>query len=190
MPATSRANAQIGVDFPEAAGKRFGAVIESLGTTPAQIVVERAMYTSPNGDTWTATGMSQWTPLTCSDICRAENREVSQMRHHVRRPPDQRRSPPPRANSLLAHRYSGRRSGRRLRAQAGDDRLFVPQWAQALQRPVVAARAAGAVSSLRRNFAFRLQHAPGSVELRQELGRRCQRCRGGSDGVSAGSRRD
>jgi uncharacterized repeat protein (TIGR01451 family) len=54
MSANSRTNAQIGVDFPEAAGKRFGAVIESLGGTPAQIVVERAMYTSPNGDTWTA----------------------------------------------------------------------------------------------------------------------------------------
>jgi hypothetical protein len=54
MQANSRTNAQIGVDFPEAAGKRFGAVIESLGGTPAQIVVERAMYTSPNGDTWTA----------------------------------------------------------------------------------------------------------------------------------------
>jgi hypothetical protein len=54
MTANSRTNAQIGVDFPEAAGKRFGAVIESLGATPAQIVVERAMYTSPNGDTWTA----------------------------------------------------------------------------------------------------------------------------------------
>ncbi len=29
-------------------------MIESLGDAPAQIVVERAMYTSPNGDTWTA----------------------------------------------------------------------------------------------------------------------------------------
>lgn len=52
MSPTSRTNAQIGADFPEAAGKRFGAVIESLNG--AQIVVERAMYTSPNGDTWTA----------------------------------------------------------------------------------------------------------------------------------------
>jgi hypothetical protein len=31
-------------EFPEALGKRFGALVESLGTTPAQIVVERAMY--------------------------------------------------------------------------------------------------------------------------------------------------
>jgi uncharacterized repeat protein (TIGR01451 family) len=54
MNPNSRTNAQIGVDFPEAAGKRFGAVIYSLGGTPAQIVVERAMYTSPNGQTWTA----------------------------------------------------------------------------------------------------------------------------------------
>ena len=36
-------------DFPAAAGTRFGAVVESLGATPAQIVVERAMYTSPGG---------------------------------------------------------------------------------------------------------------------------------------------
>ena len=54
MNANSRTNAQIGADFPEAAGKRFGAVVTSIGATPAQIVVERAMYTSPNGDTWTA----------------------------------------------------------------------------------------------------------------------------------------
>ena len=50
MGPNSRTNAQVGADFPEAADKRFGAVIESLGATPAQIVVERAMYTSPNGD--------------------------------------------------------------------------------------------------------------------------------------------
>jgi hypothetical protein len=42
------------IDFPGAAGRRFGAVVESLGATPAQIVVERAMYTSPGGVTWAA----------------------------------------------------------------------------------------------------------------------------------------
>jgi hypothetical protein len=46
-------NVNVSIDFPAAAG-RFGAVIESLGATPAQIVVERAMYTSPGGLTWTA----------------------------------------------------------------------------------------------------------------------------------------
>ena len=30
--------------FPAAAGKRFGAIVESLGDTPAQLVVERATY--------------------------------------------------------------------------------------------------------------------------------------------------
>jgi hypothetical protein len=40
--------------FPDAVGERFGVVVESLGTVPAAIVVERAMYTSPNGDIWAA----------------------------------------------------------------------------------------------------------------------------------------
>jgi hypothetical protein len=53
MP-SSRTNVRVAVDFPEAAGRRFGSVIESLGDTPAQIVVERSMYTSPNGQTWAA----------------------------------------------------------------------------------------------------------------------------------------
>jgi subtilisin family serine protease len=50
----SRTNVNVATDFPEAAGARFGAVIESLGPSPAQIVVERAMYTSPGGVTWAA----------------------------------------------------------------------------------------------------------------------------------------
>jgi Tol biopolymer transport system component len=40
--------------FPEANGRRFGAVIESLGAQPAQIVVERAMYSSTGGVFWEA----------------------------------------------------------------------------------------------------------------------------------------
>jgi hypothetical protein len=50
----SRTNVNVSQDIPAMAGKRFGAVIESLGATPAQIVVERAMYTSPNGQAWSA----------------------------------------------------------------------------------------------------------------------------------------
>jgi hypothetical protein len=50
----SRANVNVSGEFPNAAGRRFGTVIESLGATPAQIVVERAMYTSPGGVTWAA----------------------------------------------------------------------------------------------------------------------------------------
>jgi hypothetical protein len=42
------------VDFSAPGRQRFGAVVESIGATPAQIVVERAMYTSPGGQTWTA----------------------------------------------------------------------------------------------------------------------------------------
>jgi sugar lactone lactonase YvrE len=51
---TSRSNVDVGTDFPQAAGRRFAAVVESLGATPAAIVVERAMYTSPGGQLWAA----------------------------------------------------------------------------------------------------------------------------------------
>lgn len=45
LPASSRTNVAVGPHFGTAVtGRRFGAVIESTGTTPAQIVVERAMY--------------------------------------------------------------------------------------------------------------------------------------------------
>jgi archaellum component FlaF (FlaF/FlaG flagellin family) len=40
--------------FPRVTGQRFGALIESLGDTPAQIVVERAMYSDANGVRWAA----------------------------------------------------------------------------------------------------------------------------------------
>ena len=41
--------------FPQAAGKRFGAIVESLGARgTAQIVVERAMYSSAAGIWWAA----------------------------------------------------------------------------------------------------------------------------------------
>ena len=50
----SRMNVNASFDFPESVNRRFGAVIESIGAPAAQIVVERAMYTSPGGVTWTA----------------------------------------------------------------------------------------------------------------------------------------
>ena len=50
----SRTNVPTSLDFPAAVGKRFGTVVESLGTTPAQIVVERAMYSNAGGVTWAA----------------------------------------------------------------------------------------------------------------------------------------
>ena len=54
VAATSRFNVDMRAEFPESVGKRFGVVVESLGTTPAQLVVERAMYSDANGVTWAA----------------------------------------------------------------------------------------------------------------------------------------
>ncbi len=54
VPATSRSNVWVRAEFPNAVGRRFGAVIESLGETPAQLVVERAMYSNASGVTWAA----------------------------------------------------------------------------------------------------------------------------------------
>ncbi|MFN8060889.1 MAG: SBBP repeat-containing protein [Vicinamibacterales bacterium] len=56
LPA-SRRNVWVRSEFPTAAGKRFGALVQSLGGTPAQIVVERAMYSTAldaPGQTWSA----------------------------------------------------------------------------------------------------------------------------------------
>ena len=64
LPDSSRTTVGIGAVFgPAVTGKRFGAVIESTGDTPAQIVVERAMYTSPGGVTWAAGTNALATPL-------------------------------------------------------------------------------------------------------------------------------
>lgn len=50
----SRFNVDVRADFPGAVDKRFGAIVESLGATPAQIVVERAMYWDALGQSWAA----------------------------------------------------------------------------------------------------------------------------------------
>ena len=48
-------NVAAGPDFGSVVeGKRFGAIVESTGTTPAQIVVERAMYSDAGGVKWAA----------------------------------------------------------------------------------------------------------------------------------------
>jgi len=44
LPANSRTTVSIGAAFPQAANRRFGVIVESLGSPAAQIVVERAMY--------------------------------------------------------------------------------------------------------------------------------------------------
>jgi hypothetical protein len=54
LRANSRTTVNVSADFPAAANKRFGTRVESLGASPVQIVVERAMYTSPGGQTWAA----------------------------------------------------------------------------------------------------------------------------------------
>ena len=50
----SRFNVDARTAFPAALNKRFGAMVESLGTAPAQIVVERAMYWDALGQRWAA----------------------------------------------------------------------------------------------------------------------------------------
>jgi hypothetical protein len=54
VAAKSRFNIAPGAEFPGTAGKRFGMIVESLGATPAQIVVERAMYSNADGVVWAA----------------------------------------------------------------------------------------------------------------------------------------
>ena len=54
IPANSRFNVPVGNDFPESAGRRFGAIVESGGLHPALLVVERAMYWDAGGVTWAA----------------------------------------------------------------------------------------------------------------------------------------
>jgi hypothetical protein len=52
--ANSRETVPVGFYFPEAAGRRFGAVVESFGTPAPEIVVERAMYNDADGVRWAA----------------------------------------------------------------------------------------------------------------------------------------
>lgn len=54
VAARSRFNVQVGLEFPQANNRRFGAVIESLGAAPIQLVTERAMYWNANGVVWAA----------------------------------------------------------------------------------------------------------------------------------------
>jgi uncharacterized repeat protein (TIGR01451 family) len=55
LQAKSRVNVAVNAEtFPTAVNRRFGTVVESLGATPAQIVVERALYWNANGVVWAA----------------------------------------------------------------------------------------------------------------------------------------
>jgi hypothetical protein len=44
VPATSRTTIEVGTVFPAAVGRRFGVIVESLGTPAAQLVVEHPLY--------------------------------------------------------------------------------------------------------------------------------------------------
>ena len=55
LPPNSRTNVDVvRRQFPAARGKVFGAIVESLGASPAQIVVERAVYYDAGGVGWAA----------------------------------------------------------------------------------------------------------------------------------------
>ncbi len=54
LSANSRTNVNVEAEFPASANRRYGAVIDSLGGTPAQLVVERAMYSNSGGVVWAA----------------------------------------------------------------------------------------------------------------------------------------
>jgi hypothetical protein len=54
LPANGRTTVNVQVEFASAANKRYGAVVESLGGSPAALVVERAMYSNAGGVVWAA----------------------------------------------------------------------------------------------------------------------------------------
>jgi uncharacterized repeat protein (TIGR01451 family) len=54
LPQTSRTTIDFGAVFPEARGRHFSAVIESVGAAPVPIVVEWSRYSSPGGQFWGA----------------------------------------------------------------------------------------------------------------------------------------
>lgn len=63
VAANSRFNVDIGAEFPAANNRRFGAVIESLGTPAAELVVERATYSDAVSTRWAAGAAARATLL-------------------------------------------------------------------------------------------------------------------------------
>jgi hypothetical protein len=51
---TSRLNVDVRFEFPEAIGRAFGAIVESVGPSPVPLVVERATYANAHGQPWAA----------------------------------------------------------------------------------------------------------------------------------------
>ncbi len=58
IAAGSRRTLDMAQEFPEATGRTFGVLVESIGTAPAQIVVESATYRNA-GATWWAAGANE-----------------------------------------------------------------------------------------------------------------------------------
>ena len=52
LAASSRTNVAVADAFPQAAGRRFGVVVESVGADPVPIVVERSSYATGSGAFW------------------------------------------------------------------------------------------------------------------------------------------
>ena len=63
VPAQSRVNVPVRGDFPQAIGRRFATLVESLGAVPAQLVVERAMYGDSGREHWASGTNALGTPL-------------------------------------------------------------------------------------------------------------------------------
>ena len=61
--ARSRLNVDARAEFPEAADRRFGVVVESVGVAPLALVVERAQYWDALGQRWAAGTNALGTPL-------------------------------------------------------------------------------------------------------------------------------
>jgi len=67
VAANSRFNVDVATMFPDAAERRFGTLVESLGADPAELVVEWSLYGSPGARLWelgaSALGMNLSPPL-------------------------------------------------------------------------------------------------------------------------------
>jgi hypothetical protein len=63
IAAHSRATVDPAADVPDSAGRRFGVLVEGLGATPPDLVVERATYWNANGLFWAGGTGALATPL-------------------------------------------------------------------------------------------------------------------------------
>ncbi len=54
LPASSRMTVAAGFDMPESKGRRFATLVESVGPSPVDLVIERSMYSNAGGVAWAA----------------------------------------------------------------------------------------------------------------------------------------